>query len=182
MNILSSFTVYTAALHALILILFSLHTSGLGYPGLTLFLQTKGFHPPKQAAGNLTATASSRRSKKHSAETTINFSAVNINKDTLNNCTLSRGGEHGISAKQKRKGAAYPFGCFCRSVYHPRPNPFQLARTSNGYTFNGCYSQGTPYEWLPHRNTILWFFIAELSAPTVGQHARVDVFGPARWQ
>ena len=46
----------------------------LGYPGLTLFLQTKGFHPPKQAAGNLTATASSRRSKKHSAETTLNFS------------------------------------------------------------------------------------------------------------
>ena len=32
MNILSSFTVYTAALHALILILFYLLISGLGYP------------------------------------------------------------------------------------------------------------------------------------------------------
>ena len=47
----------------LILILFSLHTSGLGYPGLTIFLQTKGFHLQKQAAGNPTAAASSRRDK-----------------------------------------------------------------------------------------------------------------------
>jgi hypothetical protein len=60
-NILSSFTVYTAALHALILILFSLHTSGLGYPGLTVFQQTKAFHLQKQAAGNPTPAASSRR-------------------------------------------------------------------------------------------------------------------------
>ena len=35
MNIQSSFTVYTAALHALILIFSSLHTIGLGCPGLT---------------------------------------------------------------------------------------------------------------------------------------------------
>ena len=62
-NIQSSFTVYTAALHALILILFSLHTSGLGYPGLTVFQQTKGFHLQKQAAGNPTPAASSRRDK-----------------------------------------------------------------------------------------------------------------------
>ena len=34
MNILTSFTVYTAALHALILILFYVLISGLGYPGL----------------------------------------------------------------------------------------------------------------------------------------------------
>ena len=63
MNILSSFTVYTAALHALIRILFSLHTSGLGYPGFTVFQQTKAFHLQKQAAGNPTPAASSRRDK-----------------------------------------------------------------------------------------------------------------------
>ena len=63
MNILSSFTVYTAVLHVLILILFSLHTSALGYPGLTTFQQIKGFHLQKQAAGNPTPAASSRRDK-----------------------------------------------------------------------------------------------------------------------
>ena len=36
-NILTSFTAYTAALHALILILFYLIISGLGYPGLIVF-------------------------------------------------------------------------------------------------------------------------------------------------
>ena len=50
MNILSSFTIYTAALHALILILFSLHTIGLGYPGLTVFHQNKSFSSPKTSS------------------------------------------------------------------------------------------------------------------------------------
>ena len=62
-NILSFFTVYTAALHALIVTLFYLHTSGLGYPGLIVFQQTKAFHLQKQAAGNPTPAASSRRGK-----------------------------------------------------------------------------------------------------------------------
>ena len=77
MNIQSSFTVYTAALHSLILILFSLHTSGLGYPGLTwidcisskqkLFIsknkQQETLHQ-QQAAGETN----------HSAENNINLS------------------------------------------------------------------------------------------------------------
>ena len=49
-NILTSFTVYTAALHALILILFYLLISGLGYPGLVVFQQIKHFPHQKQAA------------------------------------------------------------------------------------------------------------------------------------
>ena len=53
----------TSNLHALILILFYLHTSGLGYPGLNVFQQTKAFHLQKQAAGNPTPAASSRRGK-----------------------------------------------------------------------------------------------------------------------
>ena len=60
-NILTSFTVYTAALHALILILFYLLISGLGYPGLVVFQQIKYFTHQKQAAGNPTPAASSRR-------------------------------------------------------------------------------------------------------------------------
>ena len=58
-------TVFLALLllHALILILFYLHTSGLGYPGLIVFQQTKAFHLQKQAAGNPTPAASSRRGK-----------------------------------------------------------------------------------------------------------------------
>ena len=61
MNILSSFTLYTAALHALILILFYLLISGSGYPGLVVFQQTKHFPHQKQAAGNPTPAASSKR-------------------------------------------------------------------------------------------------------------------------
>ena len=61
MNILTSFTVYTAALHALILILFYLLISGLGYPGLIVFQQLKHFQLQKQAAENPTPAASSRR-------------------------------------------------------------------------------------------------------------------------
>ena len=72
MNILSSFTVYTAALHALILILFYLHISGLGYPGLIVFQQTKPFHLQKQAY-----TSSKQQERhKHSVEITINFSKM----------------------------------------------------------------------------------------------------------
>ena len=58
---LTSFIVYTAALHALILILFYLLISGLGYPGLVVFQQIKHFAHQKQAAGNPTPAASSRR-------------------------------------------------------------------------------------------------------------------------
>ena len=74
MNILSSFTVYTAALHALILILFSLHTSGLGYPGLTIFLQTKGFHLQKTSSRKPYTSSKQQERQKHSAENTINLS------------------------------------------------------------------------------------------------------------
>ena len=60
-NILTSFTVYTTALHALILILFYLLISGLGYPGVVVFQQTKHSPHQKQAPGNPTPAASSRR-------------------------------------------------------------------------------------------------------------------------
>ena len=49
-NILTSFTVYTAALHVLILILFYLLIPGLGYPGLVVLQQIKHFPHQKQAA------------------------------------------------------------------------------------------------------------------------------------
>ena len=55
------FTVYTAAPYALILILFYLHIFGLNHPGLIVFQQTKAFDLQKQAAGNPTPAASSRR-------------------------------------------------------------------------------------------------------------------------
>ena len=45
---------------ALILILFHLHISGLDYPVLIVFQQTKAFHLQKQAPGNPTPPASSR--------------------------------------------------------------------------------------------------------------------------
>ena len=51
----------TAALHALILFIFYLLISGLGYPGLVVFQQMKHFPHQKQAAGNLTPAASSKR-------------------------------------------------------------------------------------------------------------------------
>ena len=51
----------TAALHALILTLFYLLISCLGYPGLVVFQQIKHFPHQKEAAGNPTLAASSRR-------------------------------------------------------------------------------------------------------------------------
>ena len=60
-NILTSFTVYTAALHVLMQILFYLLISGLGYPGRIVFQPLKHFHLQKQAAGNPTPAASTRR-------------------------------------------------------------------------------------------------------------------------
>ena len=60
-NILSSFTVYTAGLHASIPILFYLLISGLDYPELVVFQQMKHFTHQKQAAGNPTPAARSRR-------------------------------------------------------------------------------------------------------------------------
>ena len=77
MNILSSFTVYTAALHALILILFSLHTSGLGYPGLTWIYcisTNKSFSSSKTSSRKPYTNSKQQEKQKHSAETTINFS------------------------------------------------------------------------------------------------------------
>ena len=77
MNILSSFTVYTAALHALILILFYLHTSGLGYPGLTwidcISSKQKLFISKNKQQETLHQQQAAEETK-HSAETTINFS------------------------------------------------------------------------------------------------------------
>ena len=79
MNILSSFTVYTAALHALILILFSLHTSGLGYPGLTWIYcisTNKSFSSPKTSSRTPYSNSKQQEKQKHSPETTINFSST----------------------------------------------------------------------------------------------------------
>ena len=73
-DILSSFTVYTAALHALILIIFSLHTSGLGYPGLTVFSANKSFSSSKTSSRKPYTSSKQQKIQKHSAETTINFS------------------------------------------------------------------------------------------------------------
>ena len=80
MNIQSSFTVYTAALHALILILFSLHTSGLGYPGLTWIYcisTNKSFSSSKTSSRKPYTYSKQQEKQKHSAETTINFSNPN---------------------------------------------------------------------------------------------------------
>ena len=77
MNIQSSFTVYTAALHALILITFSLHTSGLGYPGLTWIYCisiNKSFSSPKTSSRTPYSNSKQQEKQKHSAENTINFS------------------------------------------------------------------------------------------------------------
>ena len=77
MNIQSSFTVYTAALHALILILFSLHTIGLGYPGLTWIYcisTNKSFSSSKTSSRKPYTYSKQQEKQKHSAETTITFS------------------------------------------------------------------------------------------------------------
>ena len=77
MNIQSSFTVYTAALHALILIIFSLHTSGLGYPGLTWIYCisiNKSFSSPKTSSRTPYSNSKQQEKQEHSAENTINFS------------------------------------------------------------------------------------------------------------
>ena len=77
MNIQSAFTVYTAALHALILILFSLHTSGLGYPGLTLIYcisTNKSFSSSKTSSRKPYTNSKQQERQKHSAEITINLS------------------------------------------------------------------------------------------------------------
>ena len=79
MNIQSSYTVYTAALHALILITFSLHTSGLGYPGLTwtyCISINKSFSSPKTSSRTPYSNSKQQEKQKHSAENTINFSLL----------------------------------------------------------------------------------------------------------
>ena len=91
MNIQSSFTVYTAALHALILIIFSLHTSGLGYPGLTWIYcisTNKSFSSPKTSSRTPYSNSKQQEKQKHSAETTINFSSLVVShpKTPILNC------------------------------------------------------------------------------------------------
>ena len=71
MNIVTSFTVYTAALHALILILFYLLISGLGYPGLVVFQQTKHFSSPKTSSRKPYTSSKQQERHKHSVEITI---------------------------------------------------------------------------------------------------------------
>ena len=75
-NILSSVTVYTAALHALILILFYLLISGLGYPGLDVFQQIKHFFliKNKQQETLHQQQAAGEAQQTHSVEITINLS------------------------------------------------------------------------------------------------------------
>ena len=100
MNIQSSFTVYTAALHALILILFSLHTSGLGYPGLTWIYcisTNKSFSSPKTSSRTPYSNSKQHEKQKHSAETTINVSCHLASlrcEDCLGASVRARGGTH----------------------------------------------------------------------------------------
>ena len=69
MNILSSFTVYTAALHALILILFYLLISGLGYPALVVFHQKKHF--PSSTTSSRKPYTSSKQQERHNKLTVL---------------------------------------------------------------------------------------------------------------
>ena len=93
MNIQSSFTVYTAALHALILILFSLPTSGLGYPGLTWIYcisTNKSFSSPKTSSRTPYSNSKQQEKQKHSAENTINLSIPGIELVKRLRASLSR--------------------------------------------------------------------------------------------
>ena len=59
------------------LILFSLHTSGLGYPGLTWIYcisTNKSFSSSKTSSRKPYTYSKQQEKQKHSAETTINFS------------------------------------------------------------------------------------------------------------
>ena len=73
-NILSSFTVYTAALHAMILILFYLLISGLGYPGLIVVQQIKHFTHHKTSSRKPYTSSKQQERHKHSVEITIKLS------------------------------------------------------------------------------------------------------------
>ena len=71
-NILTSFTVYTAALHALILIVFYLLISGLGYPGLVVFQQKNIFLIKNKQQETLhQQQAAGEAQQTHSVEITI---------------------------------------------------------------------------------------------------------------
>ena len=75
MNILTSFTVYTAALHALILILFYLLISGLGYPGSVVFQQNNIFLIKNKQQETLhQQQAAGEAQQTHSVESTIKLS------------------------------------------------------------------------------------------------------------
>ena len=74
MNSVSSFTVYTAALHALILIMFYLLIPGLGYPGLVVFQQIKHFTHHKTSSRKPYTSSKQQERHKHSVEITIKLS------------------------------------------------------------------------------------------------------------
>ena len=113
MNIQSSFTVYTAAVHALILILFSLHTSGLGYPGLTWLYcisTNKSFSSPKTSSRTPYSNSKQQEKQKHSAENTINFSKRFHNATKyVNNSQWRRTRQLGPEQRPRKEGCYRKF-------------------------------------------------------------------------
>ena len=79
MNIQSSFTVYTAALHALILnyLLLAHFLLGLSWIDLDLlYFSKQSFSSPKTSSRTPYSNSKQQERQKHSAENTINFSAT----------------------------------------------------------------------------------------------------------
>ena len=74
MNILSSFTLYTAALHALILSSLLLAHLWLGLSWIDYISANKRFSSPKTSSRKPYTYSKQQERQKHSAETTINFS------------------------------------------------------------------------------------------------------------
>ena len=73
-NILSSFTVYTAALHALILNSLLLAHLWLGLSWIDYISANKRFSSSKTSSRKPYTNSKQQEKQKHSAETTINFS------------------------------------------------------------------------------------------------------------
>ena len=79
MNIQSSFTVYTAALHALILNYLVLAHFGLGLSWIDLdllYFYKQSFSSPKTSSRTPYSNSKQQGKQKHSAENTINFSIL----------------------------------------------------------------------------------------------------------
>ena len=129
MNIPTSFTVYTAALHALILILFYLLISGSGYPGLIVFQQLKHFPLQKQAAESPTPAAGSRRGTNTVLKSLKNF--LNCPR----RATLRHAREDPPHQRGHRKTKETPF---CRSLAAAEPRIGQPQRV-----------RPPPYPWRP---------------------------------